>query len=193
VLAVHRSVFLNFVRPGPACIAALATGLLAQVIAGSTAVAQSESRVLADPPPRAIQQGKAPRDTMMAAPSAANLRTEKQLDLNVVYADSQIYNPGTGRSDKVRLRSYAGSSVNPNAPYVAPTIEVDPGDTVRITLNNKLPADPSCTAMHEDPNNLGEEPDSAGRLSQGNLHARDPDALPALYRGIRAPLPHSRS
>jgi hypothetical protein len=153
MLIVHRSVFLNFVRPGPACIAALGTGLLAQVIAGSTAVAQSESRVVADPPPLAIQQGKAPRATMMAAPSAANIRTEKQLDLNVVYTDSQIYNPGTGRSDKVRLRSYAGSSVTPNAPYVAPTIEVDPGDTVRITLNNKLPADPSCTTMHEDPNN----------------------------------------
>jgi FtsP/CotA-like multicopper oxidase with cupredoxin domain len=153
MLAVHRCVFLNFVRPGPACIAALATGLLAQVIAGSTAIAQSESRVVADPPPLAIQQGKAPRATMMAAPSAANLSAEKQLDLNVVYTDSQIYNPGTGRSDKVRLRSYTGSSVNPNAPYVAPTIEVAPGDTVRITLNNKLPADPSCIAMHEDPDN----------------------------------------
>jgi FtsP/CotA-like multicopper oxidase with cupredoxin domain len=115
------------------------------------AEAEAESRVVANPPLLEIQQGTAPKSTLMALPNASRLSTEKQLDLDIVYTDSKIYNPGTGRDDKLRLRSYTGTSINPNAPYVAPTIAVDPGDTVRITLHNKLPADPSCTAMTEDP------------------------------------------
>jgi len=51
----------------------------------------------------------------------------------------------------VSLRSYTGAGVDPNAPYVAPTIEVNPGDTVDITLHNNLPADPSCTDAHANP------------------------------------------
>lgn len=65
-------------------------------------------------------------------------------DLDVTYIDSKIYNPGTGQEEAVRLRGYTGAGVDPNAPYVAPTIEMRPGQTVRMTLNNKLPADPEC-------------------------------------------------
>jgi L-ascorbate oxidase len=65
-------------------------------------------------------------------------------DLNVVYTDSQLWNPAEGRPDKVRLRSYQGIGVNPNAPFVGPLIEVYPGQTVRVTLHNKLPDDPTC-------------------------------------------------
>ncbi|HWX84338.1 MAG TPA: multicopper oxidase family protein [Xanthobacteraceae bacterium] len=79
------------------------------------------------------------------------MTTKKSLDLNIVYTPHTIYNPGTGRSDNVSLRSYTGAGVDPNAPYVAPTIEVNPGDTVDITLHNNLPADPSCTDAHANP------------------------------------------
>src|SRR6266705_3571027 len=67
------------------------------------------------------------------------------MDLNVVYTNGKIYNAATGRDDAVRLRSYQGSQVDPSSPFVSPTIDVVPGDTVRITLNNKLPADSTCT------------------------------------------------
>ena len=56
------------------------------------------------------------------------------------------YNPATGTYDKVRLRSYNGTDVDPDTPYVSPTIEAVPGDTVYVNLHNQLPADPSCAA-----------------------------------------------
>jgi L-ascorbate oxidase len=65
-------------------------------------------------------------------------------DLNVEYTNSRLWNPTENRSDKVRLRSYQGTGVNPNAPFVGPLIEVYPGQTVRMTLHNKLPEDPTC-------------------------------------------------
>ena len=76
----------------------------------------------------------------------------RDFDLTVAYTDNKIWNPATQRFDKVHLRSYTGDGVNPDAPYVAPEIEVRPGQTVSMTLHNKLPADPSCIAQHGDPN-----------------------------------------
>lgn len=82
------------------------------------------------------------------APATTTDSGDKHLNLDVVYTDGELYNPATGRNDKVHLRSYNGTDVSATTPYVAPTIEIRPGDTVRIALDNKLPADPSCT----DPN-----------------------------------------
>jgi L-ascorbate oxidase len=113
--------------------------------------AQTDERVLSNPPPLRIQQGTQPTTTLLAAPAPPAMVNKKTLDLNIVYTNSAIYNPATGRNDKVKLRSYVGTNVDPKAPYVAPTIEVDPGDTVRITLHNKLPPDPSCFEMDENP------------------------------------------
>ena len=84
-------------------------------------------------------------------PQQAGMK-ETELDLNVMYTTGKIWNPAENHYDQVRLRSYQGTQVNPNVPYVSPTIEVSPGDTVRITLNNHLPADPTCTAMNADMN-----------------------------------------
>ncbi len=50
-----------------------------------------------------------------------------------------IYNPASGSYDHVYLRSYNGTDVDPNAPFVAPSIEVKPGDKLTIALHNKLP------------------------------------------------------
>lgn len=77
-------------------------------------------------------------------PGRKPLPHERILDLNIVYTDGQIFNPATGRYDKVRLRSYDGTDVDPKIPYVSPTIEVRPGDTIRVNLDNKLPFDKSC-------------------------------------------------
>jgi FtsP/CotA-like multicopper oxidase with cupredoxin domain len=78
----------------------------------------------------------------------------RNYDLFVAFTDGYIRNPAQGRPDPVRLRSYRGTDVDPNHPYVAPTIEATPGDTVRIKLQNQLPPDPDCnTQAQADINN----------------------------------------
>jgi L-ascorbate oxidase len=65
------------------------------------------------------------------------------------------------------LRSYrdAHELSPPRVPFVAPTIEIAPGETVRITLSNKLPQnDQSCPAAAQDEN----KPHCFNRT---NLHA----------------------
>jgi L-ascorbate oxidase len=109
------------------------------------AQAATEERILKNPPVLKPREKPTLRNTLLAAPQAKpGVRAEKQFDLNIKYIDSQIYNPATSSKDKVHLRGYEGTSTNPDSPYVAPTIEIKPGDTVRISLNNQLPKDSSC-------------------------------------------------
>ena len=61
--------------------------------------------------------------------------SDVQVTLDIRYADNAIPNPTTGNLDKVRLRSYNGG-------LVGPTIRTNPGDTVRVRLQNNLPAEP---------------------------------------------------
>ena len=80
----------------------------------------------------------------------------KQFNLDIDYIRSELYNPDTKRYDQVYLRGYVDSlapdqpsdtnktSETPQKAYVAPTIEVEPGNTVRIKLHNKLPYDGEC-------------------------------------------------
>nr|WP_244571035.1 multicopper oxidase domain-containing protein [Mesorhizobium carmichaelinearum] len=106
-----------------------------------------------------------------AAPLPGNtapVRGDRLLDLKIQYIDNQIYNPSTGGYDKVHLRGYSGKGVDPKAPYVSPTIEAIPGDTVRITLDNQLPAgpqpgDPGCMPG-------GQMPDIPHCFNGTNLH-----------------------
>ena len=134
-------------------VAGVGTASAQSAPAEQSAPARTDDRTFVNPAKIDIRVGTAPKSTLMALPpSTPRTEGDKQLDLNIVYSDSAIYNPGTGRKDRVRLRSYVGRDADPNRPYVAPTIEVAPGDTVRITLNNKLPADPSCTDGDHEPN-----------------------------------------
>lgn len=109
------------------------------------AQAATEERILENPP--VLQPSEKPtlRNTLLAAPQATpGVRAEKQFDLNIRYIDSQIKNPATSSKDKVHLRGYDYPRKSSDSPYVAPTIEIQPGDTVRISLNNQLPKDSSC-------------------------------------------------
>ncbi len=113
--------------------------------------AAPEERILENPPLLELRKEPTPRTTLLAAPKATpGVRAEKQFDLNIDYSDGRLFNPATQRFDKVHLRSYVGTDTNPQSPYVAPTIEVNPGDTVRISLNNKLPQDSSCINWTDD-------------------------------------------
>ena len=76
---------------------------------------------------------------------------EKALDLHIVYGIGKIYNPTTKLCDTVSLRFYSRTDKQdatgfvPIGAYVAPTIDITPGDTIHITLHNDLPNDdPSC-------------------------------------------------
>lgn len=99
--------------------------------------------------PPQLQSGPGPgaRKTLQIEPLTSDvMKGRRHLDLDVVYTDSTIRNPVSGRRDRVRLRSYSGAGISPGAPFVAPMIEVTPGQKISITLHNKLPADPNCQA-----------------------------------------------
>ncbi|CAI8817547.1 L-ascorbate oxidase [Methylococcus capsulatus] len=147
-LMTHRS--LNFFGPNATprsrAMVVLVASVSVALCHAIPAYAETTERSFKNPPPLELRK-EAPKMTLMALPPVGGPRvgTERQLDLNIAYIDGRIYNPATGRNDKVHLRSYVGTETNPNRPFVAPSIEVTPGDTVRITLNNKLPTDPTCT------------------------------------------------
>ncbi|NWB97475.1 multicopper oxidase domain-containing protein [Pseudomonas gingeri] len=136
-------------------------GLLALAVmgGGSTAQAVEASRLFNNPPSLEQQAptAKVTEGTLLLKSNAVPLAPqphvgrERQLDLIIKYTQNQILDPATGAQVPVSLRSYVGKGVNPNAPFIAPTIDATPGDTVRITLNNQLPADPSCTAHDSKP------------------------------------------
>lgn len=110
----------------------------------SDASAQAEtSRIVSNPPLLELQR-KAPARGLRAIPGVAPGGKEAKLDLNVVYTNSQLWNPATGRHDPVRLRSYQGTRVDPSAPFVSPMLDIAPGDTIRVALHNRLPQDPTC-------------------------------------------------
>jgi FtsP/CotA-like multicopper oxidase with cupredoxin domain len=129
--------------------------------------AQTAEREVSNPRVLASEAPGVPADeklVMAAAPAPGGVPHERVLDLDVVYTDGKIFNPKTGLYDKVYLRSYNGTDVDPSVPYVSPTIEVVPGDTIRVNLNNKLPADPSCGPM------TGHMPNKPHCFNGTNLH-----------------------
>jgi FtsP/CotA-like multicopper oxidase with cupredoxin domain len=125
----------------------LLAGLALAALGTIPASAQAAERLVSNP--RILGVEGVPPPTNLRPRAAGTAPHEQVLDLNIVYTDGQLYNPATGRNDKVRLRSYNGTDVDPTAPYVSPTIDVDAGDTIRVNLNNQLPADPTCAPDHE--------------------------------------------
>ena len=115
-----------------------------------TANAQLEhSRVVENPPLLDIIRQAQPRSILKGVPAPA---IETALNLNVTYTNGKIWNPAEQRYDAVKLRSYQGKGVNPDTPYVSPTISIFPGETIQMTLNNKLPPDPTCSTKIENVN-----------------------------------------
>ncbi|WP_221798445.1 multicopper oxidase family protein [Oceanobacter mangrovi] len=87
---------------------------------------------------------KLKRDTSVAG--------EVRFDMTIDEVTNQLFNPTTGDCDTVELRAYMSAETDPKAPYVAPTIEMKPGETARVTLRNHLDPDASCEGHPEDPN-----------------------------------------
>jgi FtsP/CotA-like multicopper oxidase with cupredoxin domain len=142
--AARSGVGRHFVRR-----AVLRNLMIATAIAGGATVAWAQGAPeISNPTPLRARPPQGQTHTLLnlalkPAPSPAEAR-EVVFDLNVVYTKSHLWNPTDNRPDTVYLRSYQGEGVNPDAPFVAPLIEMYPGQTVRMTLNNKLPKDPNC-------------------------------------------------
>ena len=102
----------------------------------------AQARIVEDPPLL-----KALQTTEKSAGAPKNV-----YDLHVVYTRGTIWNPATQRNDEVNLRSYQGTGTNPNVPFISPMIATSPGQTLRVTLNNKLPTDSSCSQHGVDVN-----------------------------------------
>ncbi len=117
------------------------------LVVTSTAVSAQEAvkpRVFVNPPRLQQSAPAAPERNYGLPVGMGHAGTERAYELTVQYSDGELFNPSTGKNQKVRLRSYTGPTDNKAAPFVAPEIEAAPGDTVRITLHNRLPVDASC-------------------------------------------------
>ncbi|WP_319944158.1 multicopper oxidase family protein [Mesorhizobium sp. AR10] len=128
----------------------------AAICVGLPSAAWTAGQIAQNPPSAVIERagsGAGPITILSEAPTVPTVGGEAFWSATIQYVNGKIFNPRTGMYDKVRLRSYQGEGVDPDYPFVAPTISLFPGETFRITLDNKLPADdPSCTAEHENPN-----------------------------------------
>lgn len=80
-------------------------------------------------------------------------------NLPIDYSDGSIYNPATGKHDKVNLRAYNGK-------FIAPAVIMNPGQTVRFNLINKLPV-PKVNCARADMNT----PAPPTCFNETNLHS----------------------
>jgi FtsP/CotA-like multicopper oxidase with cupredoxin domain len=97
-------------------------------------------------------------------PGAARIgpgQSDVSVDLPLVRVSAQINNPTDQTIDKLELRAYSGC-------LTSPLIEVRPGQTLHIALNNRLyPTDPTCGAT---PAPYLQLPSGVGCFSTTNLH-----------------------
>lgn len=137
---------------GRAFACAIAATLAAAILAtlplpsfAADAAAAEAPRIVKNPPMLELNR-KITHSPLVGDVERVTLDTPNQasLDLNVVFTTGKIWNPPTQRYDTVELRSYQRNKVEANAPFVSPYLEINPGDTIRVKLNNKLPYDASC-------------------------------------------------
>src|SRR5262249_25932402 len=102
-------------------------------------IATAQERIVIDPPNAKIERTRpgigAPAAAAAGATGHLPIVTggEAAFELNIQYTEAKIYNPGTDQYDSVRLRSYRDvrEAALPKVPFVAPTVEIFPGETVR--------------------------------------------------------------
>lgn len=151
-----------------ACSAAFAEETRLNINLNLKSVPNLELRLLQEPPKLKARARPASR--------AASKRDEyeKSYDLYIRYANGTIYNPTTAKHDKVRLRSYqqtSGLALDGRdenaATFMAPTVVMAPGQTVRFKLHNQLPALPAGQCATSDIN----APRPRGCFNDTNLHS----------------------
>ncbi|WP_299618910.1 multicopper oxidase family protein [uncultured Tateyamaria sp.] len=130
----------RFLRPG----AAFALGLLAATTLSAQDNAQVVNPLLFNAIP--LDRSDFRLKSAPAAPLDRRTSREVRLEMNISYLDREIFNPVSGDYDPVRLRGYSDAlnTGTPSSALVGPTIEVSPGQTARIKLNNNMPPDATC-------------------------------------------------
>jgi L-ascorbate oxidase len=92
-----------------------------------------------EPPRLSAPKGlEAAPPKVQAADTYVDPRQNILYKFSIEFTEGTVRNPWTLSQDKVLLRSYHGSSIDPNTPFLAPTITMRPGQTVRISLANNL-------------------------------------------------------
>lgn len=141
-----------------ALLAALAAGPAAAQTGPAAKSPAFVSPAFVNPPVLGERGAGRPR-LQGVAPEAgpAGLVPRRELDLRVTMIDGTLKGLAKDPKDpnpdvKVRLRGYTGEGVDPSAPYVAPVIEVAPGQRVTVKLFNDLALEPTCAAGHAAPN-----------------------------------------
>ena len=149
----YKCHYLGWIRAGKIAACAAFISVLMIFSAPSVKAAPAE-RIVENPPVLKLREERAPTTRRLARPTVTpEGKAEKVFDLNITYTYGKLYNPANQNDDTVRLRSYVGTDTNPDVPFVAPTIEAKPGETVQINLNNQLPAnDPSCINISNENN-----------------------------------------
>jgi FtsP/CotA-like multicopper oxidase with cupredoxin domain len=155
-----------------------ATALLSFVTTGATAAPLANTiPVLATGQAERILQAP-PQLKPRAKPSNRALTERddfvKSYDLYIRETSGTIYNPTTGNYDAVSLRAYQQTSDksrdarDPNAvSFLAPTVVMSPGQTVRFRLYNQLPQWTQKQCANSDPNS----PNPTGCFNVTNLHS----------------------
>jgi L-ascorbate oxidase len=115
--------------------------------------ADESTTAFAEPPWLAAKQDAVKAGVVKAVRAGTNLYSagaesaaikagrEIHYILPIKYTEGFINNPATGQLDRVRLRSFGDR-------FLAPTIVMRPGQTVRIGLQNQLPKEPDCAEGH---------------------------------------------
>jgi FtsP/CotA-like multicopper oxidase with cupredoxin domain len=119
---------------------------VASLLAVAPAAAQPPARPIENPPEARIQRGEALQQAAAAAGHDAGPAMDKQarLRLKAAFIDASLNNPAAGQREKVRLRGYLQAAGDADTPFIAPTIRVFPGETVRLALHNALDPEPGC-------------------------------------------------
>ena len=103
-----------------------------------------------------------------APPPSGSPPVDPGAEFDIALLQSRIWNPNTGRFDRVEHRGYVDRRVGTTEGnlYQAPLIEARPGETVRINFRNLLPAEANCTHTPETMNN----PDQKACYNDTNNH-----------------------
>jgi len=138
-------------------VVAFGVGLSMTALTGMTVSAQE--RIVENPPLASVvpvDRGVQMMGTMLPETGGSyqgrSPTGEVVWDTDIKYVNATIFNPRTGENDKVELRAYSQNSIQPNAPFVAPTINMWPGETFRVNLNNQLPKKDESCKVSGDPN-----------------------------------------
>lgn len=167
MFSIDKNIFNFRILP---CFAALAVPL---------GVVKADAQDIAQPLQRAamvrssVPQGMSPNELPQIDVDDSGAALEEEdlcagadvcYDLSLRYVDGELRNPAFAKDDpravdSVRLRAYAGLVLDEdNAPtsqsntYVAPVVELAPGDTFRLTFENELPRPQDMVLPGEDAN-----------------------------------------